>query len=141
MSADLLLQKLAKVRQTGAGRWLAACPAHADEHPSLAIRETLDGTVLLHCFTGCSVDAILDAVDLEFVDLYPDHSVSARPERRPFNASDVLAALRSEALIVAAAGGKILGGEQLTDADSERLGIAVHRIRAAANYAGEVDYD
>jgi len=51
---EQLLSSLLKVRKVGIGRWIACCPAHNDSKPSLAIRETDDGRVLLHCFAGCS---------------------------------------------------------------------------------------
>ena len=92
MSADALISKLDKVKRTGNDRWQARCPAHDDKGPSLSIRETEDGRVLVHCFAGCSVPEIVQAVGLELSDLFPprlngDH---ARPERRPFPAADVL---------------------------------------------------
>jgi hypothetical protein len=46
MSADVLLDKLDGVRPTGAGRWIAKCPAHEDRHASLSVRELDDGHVL-----------------------------------------------------------------------------------------------
>jgi hypothetical protein len=40
-------------------RWIAKCPAHADRAPSLTISSGREGRVLLHCFAGCPVEAIL----------------------------------------------------------------------------------
>ena len=34
-------------------RWMARCPAHDDQTPSLSISEGSDGIVLVKCFTGC----------------------------------------------------------------------------------------
>lgn len=48
-------------RRSGAG-WQARCPAHHDRNPSLSISEGADGRLLLHCFSGCSFEAILAAV-------------------------------------------------------------------------------
>lgn len=64
MSADTLLSRLDKVKQTGQGRWLACCPAHDDKNPSLSVRELDDGRMLLHCFTGCDVHSVLNALSL-----------------------------------------------------------------------------
>lgn len=85
MSADNH-PKLDKVKRTGKGTWTACCPAHADKGPSLSIRETDDGRVLLHDFgAGCSAVDILAAVGLELRDLYPEPIAGHRkPERRPF---------------------------------------------------------
>ena len=62
---DNLLSRLDKVKRTGNGSYQACCPAHADKFPSLTIRETDDGKILLHCFGGCSVQEIVSAVGME----------------------------------------------------------------------------
>lgn len=80
MKAEILLSRLAGVRQTAPGRWAAVCPAHEDQSPSLSIRETDAGKVLIHCFTGCDTEAVLAAIGLSWRDLYPDrwHEAEAR---------------------------------------------------------------
>lgn len=45
-----------------AGYWTAKCPAHDDHSPSLSISESSDGLVLVKCFSGCSQEAVLDAL-------------------------------------------------------------------------------
>ncbi len=136
---DNLLSRLDKPRQTGPGRWITRCPAHADKSPSLSIRELEDGRVLVHCFTGCSTADVLAAVGLEFTDLYPERLPAnpyAKSERRPFPAADVLRALRFESTVVACAAGTLQRGIPLGDDDLERLALAQQRIEAAARYAG-----
>lgn len=59
--ADLLIPQLDAVRRTGDGRWIARCPAHYDRHPSLSVRETADGTLLLHCWAGCPAADVMAA--------------------------------------------------------------------------------
>ena len=49
MSIEKLLSNLKKIKG-GRDRWTASCPAHEDRSPSLAIRETEDGRILLKCF-------------------------------------------------------------------------------------------
>ena len=51
--------------------WRAHCPAHADAEQWLAIREKVDGVVLLYCHAGCSTAAVLAALGLGWRDLYP----------------------------------------------------------------------
>ena len=131
MSIDLLLSRLDKVRPTGKGTWQACCPAHADKSPSLTIRETDDGTVLIHCFTGCSVEEVLGALGLSFDALFPEKKHYGKPEHRPFPAADALRAIAFEALVVAASGAALLSGEPFTDTDRERLMLAVGRIQSA----------
>jgi hypothetical protein len=57
------------VRPSGAG-WMALCPAHDDRNPSLSITEGDDGRILLHCHAGCSTEAVLEAVGLDYRDLF-----------------------------------------------------------------------
>lgn len=137
MSADTLLSRLAGVRKMGAGRWHALCPAHPDKRPSLSIRELDDGRILLHDFSGCSVEDVLGAVGLEFDALYPERAIDHRcpPERKPFNAADILAAVGFEALVVSIAASTLERGEVLGKADRERLQVANKRLQEAAGVA------
>ena len=65
MSAvEVLLTHLEGVRSSGQSKWVARCPGHDDNSPSLAIRECDDGVVLLHCFAGCRPLELLQAVGL-----------------------------------------------------------------------------
>jgi hypothetical protein len=68
---DRVLSRLQGVRRHGS-RWAARCPAHEDRHPSLSVRLGRDGAVLLHCFVGCSIEAIVGALDLRMSDLFPE---------------------------------------------------------------------
>lgn len=68
---DRVLDLLEQVHPSGDG-WKARCPAHDDTNPSLAVSEGDDGRCLLHCFAGCSVDAVVDALGLTMPDLFPD---------------------------------------------------------------------
>ncbi len=77
-----LLARLDAVRRTSRG-WMTRCPAHADRTPSLSIRTTEDERILLHCFAGCSVDAICASVDIALADLFPQ-SASGPIQRQEF---------------------------------------------------------
>lgn len=139
MSADALLARLESVRITGAGRWVARCPAHEDRKPSLAIRELDDGRVLLHDFAGCSAGEVVAAVGLEMDVLFPPREAgvgAAKPERRAFLAVDALACVANEATLVAIAAARLARGEALDDATRERLGRAAARLHAACDAAG-----
>jgi hypothetical protein len=132
MSAEALISHLDGVRRTGAGRWLAKCPAHDDGTASLAIRELDDGRVLLHDFAGCDPEHVLSAVGLTFDALFPNRPIGERkPERRPFPAADVLRAISLEVLIVVLAASDIAHGKLLSEFDLERLKVASARISAA----------
>ena len=47
-------------RKSGSG-WMAPCPAHSDEKPSLSINDGNNGGVLLHCHANCLYDDIVVA--------------------------------------------------------------------------------
>ena len=55
---------LTKFAQKCSDGWIDRCPAHDDNNPSLSIKETSDGKLLLHCFAGCSFEDIVKAADI-----------------------------------------------------------------------------
>ena len=57
------------LKKTGSG-FMACCPAHDDDNPSLSVREGCDGKILLKCFAGCPLDAICAALGLGVSDLF-----------------------------------------------------------------------
>jgi hypothetical protein len=137
---EKLLARLEHVKQTSPNSWLASCPAHDDKHPSLSIRETSEGFILIHCFAGCAVHEVIAAAGISMDQLFPtrpDHH--RKPERRPFPATDVLRAIAFESLVVAVAGVSMLAGESFTEIDRERLILAVSRIQSAMTAAGVTD--
>ncbi len=132
-----LLDRLQGVKQTGAGCWIARCPAHDDRRPSLAIRELDDGRVLLHCFAGCDPHQIVSAVGLTLADLFPSRPINhARPERIPFPAADVLRVVAFEALVCAVAASDIANGKTLSETDRARLMKTAARLQEAARLGG-----
>ena len=70
MSIENLISRLDKVKGRN-GHWTACCPAHADRGPSLAVKHTEDGRILLHCFAGCDVHSIVTALGMDLTDLFP----------------------------------------------------------------------
>ena len=69
---NLILPRLEKVRNCGNGKYLACCPAHDDRDPSLAVRVTNGGKILLHCFAGCSALDIVNSIGMTLGDLFPE---------------------------------------------------------------------
>nr|WP_298967238.1 hypothetical protein [uncultured Halomonas sp.] len=137
---NFILTRLDKVRENGPGRWLACCPAHNDRSPSLAIRETSDGTVLMNCFGGCPTRDVIAAIGLELKDLFPqrdrdDYNASRRPGER-WVPRDVLAAIAREALIALIAAETVHKGGSLSQVDLDRLATAAGRLRSAAKEVG-----
>lgn len=77
---------LLRARKSPRG-WSAKCPAHEDRSPSLAISGGRDGKILLHCFAGCTYDAIVDALEARGVSIRAekvvyDPQVWARAKRQ-----------------------------------------------------------
>ncbi len=77
---ERVLTRLDHVRKSN-DQWTARCPAHADRTPSLSISLGKDGKVLLHCFAGCTYDAIVQALGLQVADMFPD-TATAYPRQK-----------------------------------------------------------
>ena len=131
--AAKLLSRLDKVKKTGSGQWLARCPAHDDGSPSLSVRETDDGTVLLHCFAQCPAGDVLAAVGMELGELFPRRYASppkSRFERR-IGPKDALQSVAYEATVVCCIAAEVREQGNLTAESYERLITATSRIRSA----------
>lgn len=75
------LDRLDGVRRDGA-QWLARCPAHDDQNPSLSIGLGDDGRVLVSCHAGCDFAAIVNACGLKPADFFPPKATSGQPVPR-----------------------------------------------------------
>jgi hypothetical protein len=135
-AAAKLLDRLERVKQTAPGRWLARCPAHEDKSPSLSIRETDDGRVLLHDFAGCDTEAVLSALGLTLSDLFekrlPEHSYRASHSRIP--ARDLLELISEESSVLAIIAADLLAKKTISEADWSRLSTAAARIGRARDH-------
>lgn len=139
-NANTILDRLEGVRGRGPGRWVARCPAHEDRSPSLSIRETGDGTILIHDFAGCSPSDVLAAVGLELKDLFPEPLTDyrgrpARDRRHQHAAAEALKTLSSESLVLLIAARALAGGQTLDGRDRQRLEDAAIRIAQAREVA------
>lgn len=139
MHAEILLNKLERVRPMGANRWMACCPAHDDRSPSLSIRQT-DDRLLIYCFAGCPTGDVLDAVGLSFRDLYDDASNAAyaaatASQGRKFKPLARVDPLEHEKLIIKLGRAGIAAGVELSFEDRARLKLAIERVRNAQEVA------
>src|SRR5437899_2838230 len=57
MTAEIVARALGG-RRVGVA-WMARCPAHDDRKPSLSIRDSDDGKVLVHCHAGCNQQQLI----------------------------------------------------------------------------------
>lgn len=137
MSAAALLSRLEKVKETGADRWVACCPAHADRSPSLSIRDD-DGKVLLHCFAGCSAIDVLAAVGLDWDAVFPTRSNDPYRDKKspPVPYRDALLCISAEAFVVLAVASKVERGDYVAADEMERLTQAVGLIAKACEITG-----
>jgi hypothetical protein len=130
-AATKVLDRLTGVKQTAPGRWMARCPAHEDRSPSLSIRETEQGSCLLHCFGGCPNGDVLAAIGLRMSDLF-DRPLAHHlpPIRGGFSARELLELNAHEATVAAllAADAQV---RPLTDSERGRLAQAADRLGKA----------
>lgn len=136
MSVQVLLNRLTKVKKTGADSWRSCCPAHGSTKQSLAIRDD-NGKVLIHCFAeGCSIDAVLGAVGLDMNDVMPKFLGESKSIKKPFYAGDVLQISADEALIAYMIVKKMLDNT-VTVNDMKRLLTCASRLRHASEVANK----
>ena len=128
-----LLERLDGVRQTGDGKWMAKCPAHDDNGPSLSVRDTGERT-LIHCFAGCHAEDILAAVGLTWRDIIRDkweaaqHAATHQKIKLP-----PVDPLKLEWRIIQLAKADREAGREISIEDQARLKIAYERIREAGH--------
>lgn len=154
MTAEDILSRLDVVRRSGRG-WLARCPvpAHDDRNPSLSIREG-DRGVLIRCWAGCELTAIVASLGLTVSDLFHDAVLSPHERRRarlapkkprPYDwrcfANEVQDKamdhwLRGTAVLEASRG---LDITDWTDADLDEAWKAVGRAQADHDRADQLD--
>jgi hypothetical protein len=131
----VILERVQGLRQTGENRWISRCPAHDDSSPSLSIRATEDGRVLLHCFAGCEVQEILHALILEFSSLFEvplEHHLP--PVARGWSARELLELIAHEAIVAVLLVHDALK-RPLTEDERSRLMQASARISFAKDFA------
>jgi hypothetical protein len=137
---EILLNRLEGVIQSGQG-WRTKCPAHGSKSTgSLSIAQGDDGRILLHCFSGCSALAVVNAVGLELSDLFekrithhtpPAERRALRERARQCQWKAAVPALLTEGVVIQMAALMVSKGEPLSKADDDRLALAVERIESA----------
>lgn len=80
-----VLNRLEGIKKGSGDNWIAWCPAHADKgskQRGLSVSEK-QGTLVLHCFSGCDGDAILQAIGLTWGDVLNGERPAPTPRLRP----------------------------------------------------------
>ena len=123
-------------KETGAGRGVARCPGpnheNGDRIPSLSIRLVDGDRWLLHCFSGgCEALDIVHALGLELSDLFEGEHKPQVPRRSRVPASDALAALDHECMVVGLIAADVVEHKAIDEGTWKRLALAVSKISAA----------
>ena len=71
MIVSEFLQRLQKVKQTKPNHWECCCPAHSDQKASLCVSTGNDGRILVKCQAFCETEAVVAAMGLKMLDLFP----------------------------------------------------------------------
>jgi len=133
---DILLSRLEGVIATGKG-WRSQCPACGGKSRKIAIAESDNGTLLVHCFGGCPIHEILGAVGLLVSDLFIRrdlHSMSPAERRQLRQVAllpkwrAALEVLNTETTVLLLAANQLGDGIQLSDADLTRVRVAALRV-------------
>lgn len=139
ISVDQLIARLEKPRQSSEQQWIACCPSHVDTTPSLSIRVADDGRILLHCFAGCPVREVVEALGLELSDLFPDSPSRGRNIRRPrLDGWVVIQAMRMRLAAVAIIAADMEAGKPLTEEGQKLLAECVDDIQRVIREAQRI---
>lgn len=137
MRVDDFLGRLEGVRKSGANRWRARCPSCGGKNATkLSVYEPDSGRVLIHCFSGCDVAAIVGAVGMDLADLFPprvDDDKRKPRVRKPWSARDVVAALEHECLVGVQLLNMLAAGAVIGTANRQRAKVCAERFVALAD--------
>src|SRR5579884_1261025 len=81
MKTTEILRRLQDVKVNNDG-WMAKCPAHDDQNPSLSVKHCDNGRTLLCCYAGCQVEDICAAIGITTKDLFDGGSQPVKKEKR-----------------------------------------------------------
>lgn len=121
---DVIFAKLHAPKKTHRG-WQAQCPAHEDSTPSLSVRFGNQGQLLLFCFAGCQLEAIVAALGVTVKDLFPEQAMELREVHE-----EALRMIRAQQRRVSAHQGEV---------DDSWCWEVIRRGRALATKLGDTD--
>lgn len=130
-AVDLILAKLDGAREISANSYRSICPSCGGKNRSkFALRAEPDGRILLHCFSGCSIEQITAALGIDLADLMPERAPEAhRVDRikKPWTARDVAKALELECGVAWLLLLDLADGRPMSASDRKRAGAAAQR--------------
>ena len=131
---DVVLSRLDDPKPNGRDRWRSRCPACGGNKSALSVGIGNDDAVLIQCFKGCEVAAVVDAMGLRLQDLFPPKLTGSPPLQRRgmLTAGQALDVIARECLLTWTAAFNLANGHALTEMDLGQLMIASRRIQALA---------
>ena len=114
--------------------YIARCPAHDDRSPSLSIDEAQDGRILINCHAGCGALDVLDAIGLDWADLFP-------PDGEYLTGKRNVSREAVDSIVVEIAEHDRALGKRLTRADKERYRAALKRESKRSDTITEMAYE
>jgi putative DNA primase/helicase len=128
---EAVLQHLSGIVKAGKNL-KALCPAHGDKTPSLSVATGDDGRVLLHCFSGCSVESVVNAVGLAMTDLFPQGATHCKvPSVSGVSLRELRQAADFERQILFIVKADQMHGRAVSQIDLERARLAMQRVLLA----------
>lgn len=127
-----ILDRLQRVKQTRPDHYIAACPCCQSKNGRpLSVRSLDDGRVLLHAFCGCETEVVLDAIGLQFADLFDKPLAHHLPPVRGGLTARELLEVWAHETFVAVLLVHDATNRALTEAERERLMLASARLGKA----------
>jgi len=77
LNTEEIINRFQNPRKSGRG-WIVQCPAHDDRKNSLSLTES-NGKLLVKCQAGCATESVINAVGLQWRDLFTD-SGNGKPQ-------------------------------------------------------------
>jgi len=128
MDINIFLGHLNKVRKSKSG-WMACCPNHEDNSPSLSIKQGAD-CILIHCFAGCCSKEVMHSIELSMADLYQNRNYPERGVRR-WDKSILKSVVFHESIYIAMCENLAGSSRELTPMEMSRLILAKRRLPKA----------
>jgi hypothetical protein len=97
----------------------------------LSIRETDEGSVLIYCFGGCSINSIVDSIGLDIAELYPPRKKSGKEPKKIsklFSSTQALQLLSKDSLLIILLGVDVIKGNPISQYDLDSCMKAVCNI-------------
>ena len=128
MDINIFLGHLNKVRKSKSG-WMACCPNHEDNSPSLSINQGID-CILIHCFAGCDSSGVMGSIGLSLADLYR-HKNDAKRQVMQWDKTILKSVVFHESIYIAMCENLAGSSRELTPMEISRLALAKRRLPKA----------